>query len=212
MRASSHRGGRLHPTDLDVIPRRWVWHHTTGELIALMPSVPYRDAACVNREDLFLADRIREGSDELNEAKNICAACPIKKACNAWAMAHEDFGIWAGKTALDRRAERKRIGLRVMEPVEAATYNLGDDLHQKTQLPPTCKKGHHLKPIYDSELDRKASSSHRQVYKVKCSTCYYENHESPEAKAEMVRRGALGAQAIDERGTRNTGRRNKFGG
>ena len=50
-----------------------------------------------------------ETQDELIAvAKRVCAACPVTEQCLTWAMASgQDFGVWGGLTA-DERRERRR--------------------------------------------------------------------------------------------------------
>lgn len=43
------------------------------------------------------------------EAKNICAACPVRNLCLEFALDHdEDFGVWGGLTPRERRMIRVR--------------------------------------------------------------------------------------------------------
>lgn len=202
--------GALGPEDLPVMPRRWAWHKDTGELMALMPTLEYEKAACVNREDLFLAEGTQGvGNKVTQEAKSICAGCPIRESCKTWGLAHEDFGIWGGTTPAERKRERKEIGLRFFDPIEAATYGLGSDPMWKS--PEQCEKGHYLKFEYDMVPDRRDKNPYRDSYRVSCSTCYHEKYESEEAREDLRKRGALGAAALERNGTRNTTRVNKFG-
>lgn len=202
--------GATGPEDLDVMPRRWAWHKHTGELIAVMPSIEYEKAHCVNREDLFLAEGTQQAKARVTqEAKAICADCPIRKQCAAWALAHEDFGVWGGMTATERRVERKRIGLRLMDPIEAGTYGLGDDPYEKA--PEQCKNGHYLKFEYDMVKDHARSTRYRDVYRVACSTCYHERFESEEGREKQRQKGHRAQAALVRNGTRNTPRANKFG-
>ena len=41
-------------------------------------------------------------------AKRLCGECPVFKACNDYAMSHDVYGIWAGKTREDRNREHGR--------------------------------------------------------------------------------------------------------
>lgn len=52
-------------------------------------------------------------------AKDICATCPYVLECLSWALHHPDEqGIWGGANEKERRSTRRRMGLRVREPVE----------------------------------------------------------------------------------------------
>lgn len=52
-------------------------------------------------------------TDEVLEAKALCEGCPVKEQCLAWALAHEDDGIWAGTSERERRRIRRRAGIRL---------------------------------------------------------------------------------------------------
>ena len=42
------------------------------------------------------------------EAKTVCAQCPVRAECLAWAMAHgEDYGVWGGLSEDERRTLRQ---------------------------------------------------------------------------------------------------------
>jgi WhiB family redox-sensing transcriptional regulator len=42
--------------------------------------------------------------EEAVDAKAICAACPVQRACLEWALAHrESDGVWGGATERERR-------------------------------------------------------------------------------------------------------------
>ena len=55
-------------------------------------------AKCAGRGDLFFDDLYEQ------EAKAICADCPVREQCLDHAMrAPEQYGIWGGKTPRERR-------------------------------------------------------------------------------------------------------------
>ena len=46
--------------------------------------------------------------DELEEARQVCAGCPVREACLAWAVDREWVeGIWGGTTFVQRRQLRR---------------------------------------------------------------------------------------------------------
>lgn len=60
-------------------------------------------------------------------AKEICADCPVTELCLDWAMTHhEDFGVWGGLSARERRngaPRRSRApGVRKVGPLG---YHMG---------------------------------------------------------------------------------------
>jgi WhiB family redox-sensing transcriptional regulator len=44
-------------------------------------------------------------------AKAVCGRCPVTDRCLAWAMAHEDHGVWGSLDEFERR-ERRGIDRR----------------------------------------------------------------------------------------------------
>lgn len=68
-------------------------------------------AACVGEDPelFFPAGKRRWHSADLDAARQVCQACPIRTQCLERALkVGAEFGIWAGTTPL----ERKRIGRR----------------------------------------------------------------------------------------------------
>lgn len=54
--------------------------------------------------DLWFPDKGASLVD-VQKARNVCQACPVRDACLEWALAtNERNGIWAGTTAYQRRA------------------------------------------------------------------------------------------------------------
>ncbi|MDF1594847.1 MAG: WhiB family transcriptional regulator [Acidimicrobiia bacterium] len=66
-------------------------------------------AACAGREDdLFFPVNEAEKSF-VNAAKAVCAGCPVKADCLAYAIeTGQTEGIWGGLTSMERRMERRR--------------------------------------------------------------------------------------------------------
>lgn len=203
-------GGAAQPSDLPILPRRWGWHAKTGQLCVVMPAIDYTNANCVGREDLYISDRI--SPEQQQQAHVLCSTCPVLKQCLGWALAHEEFGYWAGTTAEQRTEQRKALGLRIIEPVNAHTYGLNDDTINPI-IPERCNKGHYLKPRFDAAISKSpVNTPHRTDFTVRCTQCHWENNESPEAREQMRIKGYAAVAALKKRGTRNTGKRNKWGG
>jgi WhiB family redox-sensing transcriptional regulator len=63
----------------------------------------HRHARCTGMQHLFF----NEGSiTAVREAKRICAMCPVRKPCLAFAIEGDEYGVWAGTTTVER-ARRK---------------------------------------------------------------------------------------------------------
>ena len=68
------------------------------------------DAACLNADpDLFFPiGTTGPALDQIDQAKRICQACPVRKRCLAWALdLGAASGIWGGTTEIERRAMRR---------------------------------------------------------------------------------------------------------
>lgn len=66
----------------------------------------WRDnAACANTDpDAFFPQKSRSG----NDAKRVCATCPVREQCLQWALENNmRFGIWGGMTDNERRRIKK---------------------------------------------------------------------------------------------------------
>ena len=69
----------------------------------MIPDTTWQDgAACVGVETaLFFPERAADP----RPAQAVCATCPVAQQCLEYALTvGEDFGIWGGKTARDRRS------------------------------------------------------------------------------------------------------------
>jgi WhiB family redox-sensing transcriptional regulator len=46
---------------------------------------------------------------QVRQAKQVCAACPVRSACLEWALdERQDHGVWGGLTEDERRSLRRR--------------------------------------------------------------------------------------------------------
>jgi hypothetical protein len=65
---------------------------------------------CENYPDAFFPEK---GSTNLRAeliwAKETCQACPIKLMCGEYGMRWEEYGIWGGLTAEDRRKLKSAV-------------------------------------------------------------------------------------------------------
>ncbi len=67
----------------------------------------HQRAACIGAHELMF----REDADGIEEAKALCAMCPVRASCLAEALAtdpSQDFHTWGGTTEKERRALRRR--------------------------------------------------------------------------------------------------------
>lgn len=67
-------------------------------------------AACKGEDtDLFFPGR---GEEQVGVLA-LCGVCPVRAECLAYALEHEDVGVWGGTSAKQRRAIRRRSGIRL---------------------------------------------------------------------------------------------------
>jgi WhiB family redox-sensing transcriptional regulator len=83
----------------------------TGHLPKIAsPNLP--NALCAdNRIDpeIFFADDCQQPDKSVVEqARAICIQCPDRVPCLMWGLQHENFGMWGGFTANERRDFKKR--------------------------------------------------------------------------------------------------------
>lgn len=74
----------------------------------------WQRGACTNtRTDLFFPIGDSEGARRQNDqAKLMCARCPIQPSCLSWALeAGEDQGVWGGLTEKERQYVRREGSL-----------------------------------------------------------------------------------------------------
>lgn len=71
-----------------------------GDLVAVLPDLPGAVCASVDPEVFFEAEGHRGGT----VAKTLCANCPERAACAAYAIADPGLlGVWGGLTATERK-------------------------------------------------------------------------------------------------------------
>ena len=75
-----------------------------------------QSAACrsYDPELFFPIGKTGRAVTETQQAKAICAICPVRTHCLAFALeTHQDYGIWGGRDADERRAlhrqQRRRL-------------------------------------------------------------------------------------------------------
>lgn len=86
-----------------------------GDLVALAEAATLdftSQGACAGAgPDEFYLDR-----GHTIDSRSVCADCPVRPECLAWALSHESHGVWGGTSVRQRRALRSRLGLRVTTP------------------------------------------------------------------------------------------------
>src|SRR5690348_6172072 len=83
------------------------------------PTPPFDSRAACAGVDLFFSKELGATST----ARALCSCCPLHDACDAWALEHEEFGYWAGRTAANRRRERRARGITLHRPEASGIRN-----------------------------------------------------------------------------------------
>lgn len=83
------------------------------------------DAACATPQGLKLfADA---DGDATQLCREICATCPVQRACLQWGVLHEHEGMWGGLLPDELETERRRHQIRLTKP----TFSLHQVLQQQ---------------------------------------------------------------------------------
>lgn len=96
----------------------------------------WRDQAlCLGEhpETWFPAHYTKDGREhpDVTAAKSICIHCPVADECLAYALAHDEDGIWGGLTPAERSALGRR---RTPKPIQHGTY-AGYKQHWRLRIP-----------------------------------------------------------------------------
>lgn len=81
------------------------------------PSTP----PCSADPELFFPTSQTRDLQQVEEARAVCAPCPLRRPCLAYALEHAVHGIWAGTTEGERRALQRAHGLPVRVQWSGAT-------------------------------------------------------------------------------------------
>lgn len=72
----------------------------------LIDREPWMDGALCAQTDPELWFPEKGGSSQ--SAKQVCAACPVRAECLAYALRHQEVGIWGGTNARTRQRLRSK--------------------------------------------------------------------------------------------------------
>lgn len=72
-----------------------------------------------------VAPSTREGYWSIQYAVDLCAACPFRRPCLAYALTVDVIGVWGGTTHLERKRLRKQHGITA----HSVTYTDTEALH-----------------------------------------------------------------------------------
>jgi WhiB family transcriptional regulator, redox-sensing transcriptional regulator len=90
---------------------------TSSQAVLRLPGAWVEQALCTRVDPEWFFPKA--GSSP-HRAKKVCARCPVRLECLAWALTHnEEFGVWGGTSEQERRRMRGRH--RRPEPVRDRT-------------------------------------------------------------------------------------------
>jgi len=55
---------------------------------------------------------------QIEQAKAVCRRCPVTDQCLEWALGHMEYGVAGGLSEEERRAVKRRGGLRVLRAAQ----------------------------------------------------------------------------------------------
>lgn len=80
----------------------------------------WRDRAACRHSDpdlFFPAGTSGAALEELRAAKALCATCPVREQCLAFALeTNQDAGVWGGASEEERRELRRKVALKRPRP------------------------------------------------------------------------------------------------
>lgn len=140
------------------------------------------DAACIGRDPELWFSAVVE---DVAEAKRICAACPVARACAAMAST-EKYGTWAGRTEAER-------GYRHQPEREFRRFCTIDGCQGKHQARGLCH-AHYMRRQRNGELALQVSKhtgepcatigcSNPRRAREWCATCYRRNRRRELARS-----------------------------
>lgn len=77
-----------------------------------------------------VSDTTPVAAQQIEQAKAVCAGCPVLADCRAYALAHGPQGIWGGTTDQERRAVRARENRAAVATQTDTAREDGQDVEQ----------------------------------------------------------------------------------
>lgn len=53
--------------------------------------------------------------EDIRKAKAVCDRCPIQETCRDYALRFENYGVWGGTTAKERKSLRQSLGIKFID-------------------------------------------------------------------------------------------------
>ncbi len=91
------------------------------------------EANCASVDPEIFFPKSRGGYDFMPALKTICGSCYAKDECLDYAIRHSVMGYWGNTTAQQRRAIRRKLGIRPEPLLEREReYDLSDDSSRRS--------------------------------------------------------------------------------
>lgn len=135
------------------------------ELTRPYPSVDGTQPCASEDPELFFpGTSSRQNYFAIDRARALCASCPFRRDCLAYALTHTVDGIWAGTTASERAALRRQHSIQA-EPVHLDIDGPSDpsliDRGGRQQLKSPCASASRVAPSSDTEPEGESKHEHR---------------------------------------------------
>ncbi|MFI9340010.1 WhiB family transcriptional regulator [Streptomyces sp. NPDC052773] len=80
-----------------------------------------QQAACAGLDHRAFFATSRHARAQVNAARRVCAACPVREQCATWAIqTGERWGVWGGMSQQELRRRRRRFTSRAKTSTRAA--------------------------------------------------------------------------------------------
>jgi hypothetical protein len=73
-------------------------------------------------------DRVQPAKPVPEECREACRGCPVRASCLEEALLHEGWGFAGNTTASERRAIRKKLGIRLVQMEGVSIFRVTDKL------------------------------------------------------------------------------------
>lgn len=81
----------------------------------------WASASCAGLDSRVFYAAGRGSTTQVQQAKRICANCPVKKECADYAITHgEYYGVWGGMSQQELRQKRRRFTSKAKTSTRAA--------------------------------------------------------------------------------------------
>lgn len=85
------------------------------------------EANCASTDPEIFFTKDSGGYEHILSLKSICGACHAKNECQDYAVKHSVMGYWGNTTEIQRRAIRKKLGIKAEPLLEREKeYDLSD--------------------------------------------------------------------------------------